>query len=82
MFVLHDIQGYGHGEIAELLGCSIGNSKSQLHKARLRMRELLTRRIRRGRRRSGHGPSKSLGPPLASSRARERGLSGQSAALA
>jgi RNA polymerase sigma-70 factor, ECF subfamily len=35
MFVLHDIQGYGHHEIAQILGCSIGNSKSQLHKARM-----------------------------------------------
>jgi RNA polymerase sigma-70 factor (ECF subfamily) len=51
MFILHDIQGYAHNEIAEILGCSIGNSKSQLHKARLRMRELLTQRIRRLRRR-------------------------------
>jgi len=50
MFVLHDVQGYGHEEIAEILGCSVGNSKSQLHKARMRMRELLTRRIRRARR--------------------------------
>lgn len=50
MFVLHDVQGYGHDEIAQILGCSIGNSKSQLHKARMRMRELLTKRIRRGRR--------------------------------
>src|ERR1700740_609294 len=42
MFLLHDVQGYGHEEIAEILGCSIGNSKSQLHKARMRMREILT----------------------------------------
>jgi|SRR3984885_3704923 RNA polymerase sigma-70 factor (ECF subfamily) len=41
MFVLHDIEGYEHNEIAEMLGGSIGASKSQLHKARLRMRELL-----------------------------------------
>ncbi len=41
VFVLHDMQGYEHNEIAELLGCSIGNSKSQLHKARMRLRELL-----------------------------------------
>lgn len=40
-FTLHDIEGYEHNEIAEMLGCSIGNSKSQLHKARLRLRELL-----------------------------------------
>ena len=41
VFVLHDVQGYEHREIAVILGCSIGNSKSQLHKARMRMRELL-----------------------------------------
>lgn len=41
VFTLHDIEGYEHNEIAEMLGCSIGNSKSQLHKARLRLRELL-----------------------------------------
>lgn len=40
-FVLHDIQGYDHREIAEMCGYSIGNSKSQLHKARLRLRKLL-----------------------------------------
>ena len=50
IFILHDVQGYAHEEIAQILGCSIGNSKSQLHKARVRMRELLTRRIRRVRR--------------------------------
>jgi RNA polymerase sigma-70 factor (ECF subfamily) len=41
MFVLHDIQGYEHHEIAKLLGRSAGDSKSQLHKARKRLRELL-----------------------------------------
>lgn len=40
-FVLHDIQGYGHREIAEMQGNSIGSSKSQLHKARLQLRKLL-----------------------------------------
>jgi len=34
-FMLHDVEGYEHHEIAEILGCSIGNSKSQLHKARM-----------------------------------------------
>ena len=43
MFMLHDVQGYEHNEIAEIMGCSIGNSKSQLHKARRRLRELLAR---------------------------------------
>ncbi len=41
VLVLHDVQGYEHNEIAEIMGCSIGNSKSQLHKARMRLRELL-----------------------------------------
>jgi len=40
-FVLHDIQGYDHREIAKMFGYSTGNSKSQLHKARLRLRSLL-----------------------------------------
>jgi RNA polymerase sigma-70 factor (ECF subfamily) len=44
VFVLHDVEGYEHNEIAELVGCSIGNSKSQLHKARLKLRDLLKRR--------------------------------------
>jgi RNA polymerase sigma-70 factor (ECF subfamily) len=35
------VQGYQHHEIAQLLDCSIGNSKSQLHKAKLKMRALL-----------------------------------------
>jgi RNA polymerase sigma-70 factor (ECF subfamily) len=41
VFVLHDIHGYEHAEIAEMIGCSPGNSKSQLHKARLKLRYLL-----------------------------------------
>ncbi|HTW25146.1 MAG TPA: sigma-70 family RNA polymerase sigma factor [Candidatus Baltobacteraceae bacterium] len=41
IFLLHDVEGYEHQEIATLVGCSVGNSKSQLHKARLRLRELL-----------------------------------------
>jgi RNA polymerase sigma-70 factor (ECF subfamily) len=41
VFVLHDVQGYEHNEIAALMKCSIGNSKSQLHKARMRLREML-----------------------------------------
>jgi RNA polymerase sigma-70 factor (ECF subfamily) len=43
MFILHDIHGYEHNEIAEILGCSVGNSKSQLHKARKKLREFLRR---------------------------------------
>ena len=41
IFVLHDIEGYEHNEIAAIVGCSIGNSKSQLHKARMKLRDLL-----------------------------------------
>lgn len=41
VFLLHDVQGFEHNEIAELMECSIGNSKSQLHKARTRLREIL-----------------------------------------
>ena len=41
IFVLHDVQGYEHHEIAGILGRSVGVSKSQLHKARTRLRELL-----------------------------------------
>jgi RNA polymerase sigma-70 factor, ECF subfamily len=42
IFLLHEVDGYQHREIAKLLGCSVGTSKSQLHKAKLRIRELLT----------------------------------------
>jgi len=41
IFVLHDVEGYEHNEIAAMVGCSIGNSKSQLHKARMKLRESL-----------------------------------------
>jgi len=46
VFVLHDVQGYEHNEIAHMMGCSIGNSKSQLHKARMRLRDLLQEVVR------------------------------------
>jgi RNA polymerase sigma-70 factor, ECF subfamily len=46
VFVLHDVQGFEHNEIAGLMQCSIGNSKSQLHKARMRLRELLQETLR------------------------------------
>jgi RNA polymerase sigma-70 factor (ECF subfamily) len=41
IFELHEVEGYEHHEIAEQLQCSIGNSKSQLHKAKMKMRALL-----------------------------------------
>jgi len=46
VFVLHDVQGYEHNEIADIMGCSVGNSKSQLHKARTRLRDLLQEDLR------------------------------------
>jgi RNA polymerase sigma-70 factor (ECF subfamily) len=41
VFVLHDVEGHEHEEIAQMLGCSVGTSKSQLHKARMKLRGLL-----------------------------------------
>lgn len=43
VFILHDIEGYEHEEIGRMLGCAIGTSKSQLHKAREKLRSLLDR---------------------------------------
>ncbi|MDQ2746243.1 MAG: RNA polymerase sigma factor, partial [Acidobacteriota bacterium] len=44
VFMLHDVEGYEHEEVARILGCSVGTSKSQLHKARLKLRKLLQRK--------------------------------------
>lgn len=41
VFILHDIEGFEHEEVARILGCSVGTSKSQLHKARHKLRKLL-----------------------------------------
>jgi len=41
VFILHDVEGYDHPEIARMVGCAVGTSKSQLHKARLKLRSLL-----------------------------------------
>jgi RNA polymerase sigma-70 factor, ECF subfamily len=41
IFSLHEVQGFQHHEIAKILDCSVGNSKSQLHKAKMKMRDLL-----------------------------------------
>jgi RNA polymerase sigma-70 factor (ECF subfamily) len=45
VFVLHDVEGYKHHEIGDLLGISPGTSKSQLHRARTLMRGHLERRV-------------------------------------
>lgn len=45
VFVLHDVEGYEHEEIARMLKLSVGTSKSQLHKARMKLRTLLRQQI-------------------------------------
>lgn len=60
MFILHDVQGYKHNEIARMFGCTSGNSKSQTHKARIQLRELL-RKTLRGRR---NGRAEANSAPL------------------
>jgi RNA polymerase sigma-70 factor (ECF subfamily) len=45
-FVLHDVEGLAHHEVGTLLGVSEGTSKSQVHKARLRLRALLSGGLR------------------------------------
>jgi RNA polymerase sigma-70 factor (ECF subfamily) len=68
IFLLHEVEGYEHHEIAEQLQCSIGNSKSQLHKARLKMRKLLASGKKRiGRKRTGNPEKRNRGltvPPM------------------
>ena len=60
MFILHDVQGYNHDEIAEIFGCTPGNSKSQVHKARTRLRELLQRRVGDGTLRHHNADARSV----------------------
>ena len=45
IFVLHDVEGFEHNEIAKMTNSSVGNSKSQLHKARLKLRDSLRREV-------------------------------------
>ena len=58
VFYLHDVEGFEHQEIASMLGCSVGNSKSQLHKARMKLRGLLG---------GGHAPAEASEHPEVSS---------------
>ena len=67
IFKLHAVEGYQHHEIAKLLDCSIGNSKSQLHKAKMKMRDLLAPK-RRVLRRSNSNPATAT---VASARSNE-----------
>jgi RNA polymerase sigma-70 factor (ECF subfamily) len=66
IFVLHDVDGYEHQDIARMLGCSIGTSKSQLHEARMNLRQRLNvTRAENGRRPSSqkmkHHPEVTVG---------------------
>jgi len=61
MLVLHDIHGYEHQEIAEIFGCTTGNTKSQLHKARLRLRAVIGQdraEVTSASRKSSKGPAR------------------------
>jgi RNA polymerase sigma-70 factor, ECF subfamily len=57
MFILHDVEGYQHKEIAKILGCSVGTCKSQLHRARKGIREFLER-LQHHRRQADRGTAK------------------------
>jgi len=67
VFLMHYVEGYGHREIARMLGLSIGTSKSQLYKARVRLRQLL-RAGEAGRTRTevGGAPGRVFRPSLMS----------------
>ena len=67
IFDLHEVEGYQHHEIAELLQCSIGNSKSQLHKAKLKMRDLLLPARRIPRPHKASDPAENMAKSLAAS---------------
>jgi RNA polymerase sigma-70 factor (ECF subfamily) len=58
-FVLHDVEGFEHNEIARLLGISEGTSKSQVHKARMKLRSLLKRTV------TAAEPGRSMAAPAA-----------------
>jgi len=80
IFVLHDVQGYEHKEIAQMMGCSTGNSKSQLHKARMKLRNLVqwrtagraTQRMKRARVLRWPEPRRVTTAPTASPRLNSR----------
>jgi RNA polymerase sigma-70 factor (ECF subfamily) len=70
MFVLHDVEGYRHDEIAAIAGCSVGNSKSQLHKARVRLRKILRSETCESNKRKSRVDSRSSKAPVANPRVR------------
>src|ERR1700747_3237849 len=64
IFLLHELEGKAHSEIARELGCSVGNSKSQLHQARNRLRRYLRRSTRRSLNRTSFAPVRATMPVL------------------
>jgi RNA polymerase sigma-70 factor (ECF subfamily) len=62
--ILHDVQGYLHTEIAEIMGCTTGTTKSQLHKARQRVREILRKEDRLGYRGNRNPMPYRTGAPM------------------
>jgi len=68
VLILHDVEGYEHEQIGKILGCAVGTSKSQLHKARLKLRRLLegqTRYRHRAHKSQGQLPSLNFQQQLA-----------------
>lgn len=61
VFTLHDAEGLEHIEIASILGCSVGTTKSQLHKARMKLRSLLRQRTHSGKTVTTGSNSRELG---------------------
>lgn len=60
VLILHDVEGYEHEEIGKILGCAVGTSKSQLHKARLKLRRLLKEHNGPRKSEKSHGVSHAL----------------------
>jgi RNA polymerase sigma-70 factor (ECF subfamily) len=60
VFLMHDVLGYEHHEIAEARGYTVGNSKSQLHKARMKLRQFFRSSKQAGVRRAGSVDSSAL----------------------
>jgi DNA-directed RNA polymerase specialized sigma24 family protein len=58
--ILHDVQGYEHNEIAKIVGCSVGNSKTQSHRAGRRLRKALQNLHRSGASQSRETAGRSL----------------------
>lgn len=66
IFVLHHFEGYAHSEIAKIVGCTIGNSKSQFHRAKDRLREFYAGRKLKFKRQTytGHFQAKKKPPQI------------------